>query len=82
MFKQLDGTFNDNGYCKSNLGANAILSVSLALARAAAASQKLPLYQYIRKLTSLADKGKYVLPTPAFNVINGGKHAGNGLAMQ
>ena len=52
------------------------------MARAAAASQKLPLYQYIRKLTSLADKSKYILPTPAFNVINGGKHAGNGLAMQ
>jgi len=78
----LDGTFNDFGYCKKGIGANAILSVSLAVARAGAAANSMPLYQHIQSLTSLSGKKKYILPTPAFNVINGGKHGGNGLAMQ
>jgi len=61
---ELDGTAN-----KSNLGANAILGVSLAVAKAAAASLGLPLYRY------LGGGGSAVLPVPMLNVMNGGKHA-------
>src|SRR5438093_859355 len=68
---KLDGTPN-----KNKLGANAILGVSLAVARAAAASRREPAYKYIRNLRN------YRLPVPMMNVINGGKHAGNGLAVQ
>lgn len=71
---KLDGTEN-----KGNLGANAILAVSLAVCKAGAAASKLPLYRYIAKL---AGNNKIVMPVPAFNVINGGSHAGNKLAMQ
>lgn len=71
---QLDGTEN-----KSNFGANAILGVSLAVAKAGAVHKGVPLYKYIAQL---AGTGKVVLPVPAFNVINGGSHAGNKLAMQ
>jgi len=70
----LDGTPN-----KNHLGANAILGVSMAAAKAAAAAKKVPLYQHIADLAG--NKG-VVLPVPAFNVINGGDHAGNRLAMQ
>lgn len=70
----LDGTEN-----KGRLGANAILGVSLAFARAGAAAKKVPLY---RHLADLAGTKQLILPTPAFNVINGGSHAGNKLAMQ
>lgn len=55
--------------------------MSLAVARAGAAEQELPLYEYIAKLAG-KKTDKYVLPVPSFNVINGGKHAGNKLAMQ
>jgi len=81
MVETLDGSKNQYGWCKSKLGANAILSVSIALARAGAAEKNVPLYAY---LASLAGKStlKYVLPVPSLNVINGGKHAGNRLAMQ
>jgi len=72
----LDGTDN-----KGNLGANAILGVSLAVCRAGAASKGVPLYEYIAQLSGNSEK-KYVLPVPCFNVINGGQHAGNLLAMQ
>ncbi|MDR0955520.1 MAG: phosphopyruvate hydratase [Candidatus Nomurabacteria bacterium] len=65
---QLDGTDN-----KSNLGANAILSVSLAAAKAAAKSAKLPLYKYIANLTGTT---QLTLPLPMMNVMNGGAHAG------
>merc|ERR1712038_1005305 len=65
---------------KSKLGANAILGVSLAIARAAAAEQGLPLYQHLANLAGNTDR--VILPVPAFNVINGGSHAGNKLAMQ
>ena len=82
MINKLDGTENEFGFCKSKLGANAILSVSLAVARAGAAARNVPLYEHIKSLTSLKGKSNYVLPTPSFNVINGGKHGGNGLAMQ
>jgi enolase len=70
----LDGTPN-----KSKFGANAILGVSLAVARAGAAEKGVPLY---RHLADLAGTKKIILPVPAFNVINGGSHAGNKLAMQ
>jgi len=66
---KLDGTAN-----KSKLGANAILAVSLACARAAAASAKLPLYRFLRKSYGLRAT-RYVLPIPMMNVLNGGAHA-------
>jgi enolase len=68
---ELDGTPD-----KSRLGANAILSVSMAVCRAAAVSGRLSLYEVLRPARSR------VLPVPMMNVINGGKHAGNGLAVQ
>ena len=68
---ELDGTEN-----KSNLGANAILGVSLAVAKAAANALGLPLYQYI------GGTNAYVMPVPMSNVINGGVHAGNELDFQ
>jgi enolase len=71
---KLDGTEN-----KSKLGANAILAVSMAVCKAGAAAKKVPLYKHI---ANLADIKKFVMPVPSFNVINGGKHAGNKLAMQ
>merc|ERR1712212_1470234 len=71
---QLDGTEN-----KSKLGANAILGVSLAVCKAGAAELGLPLYKHIANLAGYPD---VILPVPAFNVINGGSHAGNKLAMQ
>jgi len=70
----LDGTEN-----KSKLGANAILAVSLAVCKAGAAQKGVPLYQHI---ADLAGNKRVILPVPAFNVINGGSHAGNKLAMQ
>jgi enolase len=63
---QLDGTSN-----KGRLGANAILSVSLAVARAAAASQRTPLYRY------LGGAAANLLPVPMMNILNGGAHADN-----
>lgn len=72
---KLDGTPN-----KGKLGANAILGVSLAVAYAAASEKNIPLYQYLAELAGV--KTPYVLPCPAFNVINGGSHAGNKLAFQ
>jgi enolase len=63
------------------LGANAILGVSLAVAKAGAAAKNLPLYKHLAELAG-KPTGKMVLPVPAFNVINGGSHAGNKLAMQ
>jgi len=67
----LDGTPN-----KKRLGANAILGVSMAVAKVAASSLGKPAYRYLRDLPS------YKLPVPMMNVINGGKHAGNKLAVQ
>jgi len=71
-----DGTEN-----KSNLGANAILGVSLAVCRAAAIEKKLPLYEYISEISELRITN-YELPIPMFNVINGGKHSDSGLSIQ
>ncbi|CAN1267250.1 ENO1 [Linum perenne] len=79
MVQQLDGTSNEWGWCKQKLGANAILAVSLAICKAGAIVSKIPLYQHI---ANLAGNKNLVLPVPAFNVINGGSHAGNKLAMQ
>ncbi len=70
-----DGTAN-----KSNLGANAILGVSLAVAHAAAISQQQPLYVYLHDLFDV--NGKYSIPVPMMNIINGGEHANNNLAIQ
>ncbi|CAM9384576.1 unnamed protein product [Ascophyllum nodosum] len=71
---ELDGTDN-----KSNLGANAILGVSLAVSKAGAGAKGVPLYQHYADLAGNSD---LVLPVPSFNVINGGEHAGNKLAFQ
>lgn len=67
----LDGTEN-----KGRLGANAILGVSIATARAAASDRKEPLYRY------LAPQNSYLLPVPMFNVLNGGRHADNNVDFQ
>jgi enolase len=75
---ELDGTKE-----KRNLGANAILGVSLALARAMAQSNKMPLYQYIAWLAGEKEKKKGdLLPTPLLVLINGGAHAKNNLDFQ
>ena len=58
------------------------MAVSLAVARAGAASKKIPLYEHIHALTGDKKREKMILPCPSLNVINGGKHGGNGLAMQ
>lgn len=72
---EIDGTTN-----KENLGANTILGASLAICRAAAISAKKPLYQYLAEFADTS--GKMALPTPMFNIINGGKHADTNLAFQ
>jgi len=81
MVQTLDGTTNEWGWCKSKLGANAILAVSMAVCRAGAAACQMPLYQYIAKLGG-KPTDKFVMPVPCLNVINGGSHAGNRLACQ
>merc|ERR1711957_528426 len=81
MVQTLDGTTNEWGWCKSKLGANAILAVSMAVCRAGAAASEMPLYQYIAKLGG-KPTDRFVMPVPSFNVINGGSHAGNRLACQ
>lgn len=67
----IDGTAN-----KANIGANAVLGVSMAVAKTAAAVLNMPLYRY------LGGSNAYTLPVPTMNVLNGGKHAGNDLAIQ
>ncbi len=69
-----DGTPN-----KSKYGANAILGISLAVARAASVSQKMPLYRYLQTLSS---EKNLALPVPMMNIINGGAHADNDLDFQ
>jgi enolase len=81
MVESLDGSKNEYGWSKSKLGANAILAVSLAVCRGGAHVSKMPLYAYIAKLAG-NDTSKFLLPVPSFNVINGGSHAGNQLALQ
>lgn len=74
MMIELDGTPN-----KSNLGANAILGVSLAISKAGAIAKGQHLFQHYAELAGNTD---FTLPVPSFNVINGGSHAGNRLAFQ
>jgi len=81
MVQELDGSKNEWGWSKAKLGANAILGVSMAVCKAGAASKGVPLYQHIAELASNPTDKMY-MPVPAFNVINGGSHAGNKLAMQ
>lgn len=81
MYEELDGSQNEWGWSKEKLGANAILAVSMAICRAAAACKNQTLYQRVAELAG-KPTDKYVLPVPAFNVINGGSHAGNGLPCQ
>lgn len=82
MVETLDGTKNEWGWTKSKLGANAILSVSMALSRAIASAEHKPLYQYYSELAGYHNPSKFVLPVPSFNVINGGQHSGNALPHQ
>ena len=69
--RDLDGTAN-----KANLGANAILAVSLACAKAAARAAGLPLYRH------LGGAGPFRMPVPMMNIVNGGAHADNSVDMQ
>ncbi|WP_113905982.1 phosphopyruvate hydratase [Aliidiomarina celeris] len=72
---KLDGTEN-----KEQLGANAILAVSLAVAKAAAASQKIELFAHIAQLNGTADQ--FSMPLPMMNILNGGEHADNNVDIQ
>ncbi|MFZ0218842.1 MAG: phosphopyruvate hydratase [Candidatus Aquirickettsiella sp.] len=76
LMKKIDGTDN-----KEKLGANAILGVSLSLLKAAALARGQELYVHIAELMGQSDK-KYLMPVPQMNVINGGVHADNSLAIQ
>lgn len=73
----IDGTEN-----KSKLGANAILSVSLAVAKLAAILSEKPLFQHLYEIAYNKTRENYLLPLPCCNIINGGEHAGNNLAIQ
>jgi len=81
--KQLDEEMitADGTKDKSNLGANTLIALSLAIAKAQAASQKIPLYQYIAILVS-KDSHQFTIPTPMFNLLNGGRHGGGNLDFQ
>lgn len=72
---ELDGTDN-----KQNLGTNAILPVSIATAKAVANSEKLPLFLFLKRF--IPRNIPFKIPTPCFNILNGGKHAGNNLDFQ
>jgi len=72
---ELDGTDN-----KANLGANAILAVSLAAAKAAAQAKNIPLYQHIAEINGTP--GRYSMPVPMMNILNGGEHADNNVDIQ
>ncbi len=74
---RIDGTEN-----KSKLGANAILSISLAVAKLAAKLLNKPLFVHLNELTYNETREQYLLPLPCCNIINGGEHAGNNLAIQ
>ncbi|WP_415892104.1 phosphopyruvate hydratase [Neptuniibacter sp. PT8_73] len=72
---KLDGTEN-----KANLGANATLAVSLAVAKAAAIEKQMPLYAYIAEINGTP--GEYLMPVPMMNILNGGEHADNNVDIQ
>ncbi|MGH1429168.1 MAG: phosphopyruvate hydratase [Arenicella sp.] len=75
LMLNLDGTVN-----KDSLGANSILAVSLAVAKAAADSMEMPLYRYIGE--HLYDNSRFSMPVPMMNIINGGEHADNNIDIQ
>lgn len=77
LMLNLDGTEN-----KSKLGANAILAVSMAVARARASELNIPLYRYLRQLYGLDDAADWIMPVPMMNVLNGGAHADNNVDIQ
>ena len=92
LLNAIDGTRN-----KSHMGANALLSVSIAVAKAASQARKLELFQYLHSIYELVNKAMYkhennaleapdvnkiTMPTPIFNIINGGKHADDDLTFQ
>ena len=74
----------DGSEFKSNLGANAILSVSLAVAKAGARAMKIPLHQYFNDMYEniSGNETDQVLPTPMLNILNGGEHADNNIDLQ
>jgi enolase len=72
----------DDTTYKSHLGANAILGVSLACAKAGAISKEMPIYKYIREIYDVHGDAYYILPVPLMNVINGGEHADNNVDLQ
>jgi enolase len=74
MLLEIDGTPN-----KSNLGANAILGISMAICKAGASAKGIPLFQH---LGDLHGNQEFFLPVPSLNVINGGEHGGNDIAFQ
>lgn len=77
LMRAMDGTRE-----KSRLGANAIVGVSLAIARAASRSLHIPLYRYIAQLAGKDKSRSYLLPAPMMNVLNGGRHASNNVDFQ
>ena len=77
MMIEIDGTSN-----KSKLGANAILGVSMSVLKAAAYDAKMPLFAYIAEKFGGAINGKYLMPVPMMNIINGGAHADNSADIQ
>ena len=78
LMLEIDGTEN-----KENLGANAILAVSMAACRAGAESKELSLFRYLREFLKVPTaRDTYCLPTPLMNIINGGEHASNNLDIQ
>ena len=81
MVREIDGTQTENGWVKQKIGANAILAVSLAVARAGADAKKLPLYHHLAELAGKRTD-KFIMPVPSLNIINGGAHAGNQLEFQ
>jgi len=81
MVEEIDGTQNEWGWCKQKVGANAILAVSLAVARAGAEDKKVPLYHHLAELAGKRTD-KFITPVPSLNIINGGAHAGNSLEIQ
>lgn len=72
----------DGSEDKSRLGANTILSISAAVTKAQSASEKMTVYKYISKLLTGADSQKFQIPTPMFNILNGGKHGGGNTDFQ
>jgi enolase len=77
LLVDLDGT-----PAKSRLGANALLGVSMAAARAGAAAEQRPLHEYLRSLSRVAANDPYLLPVPMMNILNGGAHADNSVDLQ